>query len=99
MGFMTAAAVAGVGMMGYGLWEKQQGQSAAKAGYAQQQQGALIQAQAAQGANQLSKEQAATSVEFAQRERGLNIQAAQDSVDASNQSRALQGSTINYERE
>lgn len=96
---LAAGAIASVGTMGFGLYQQQQGREEAQRGYSLQQQGYAIQAQAAQLQAQISREQASTSVQFAERERALNIQSAQESLDAANASRAINQQIVGYERE
>lgn len=88
----------GVASMGYGLYQQQQGKQQAKEGYALQQQGALQQAQAAALQAQISKEQAAASVDFAGRERNLNIVAADQSVEFSSRARDINRGIVGNER-
>lgn len=80
MAALTSIGLAlGVGAMGYGLYEQQQGKAQAEKGFGLQQQGSLIQAQAAQAQAQIAREQADYSVLAAAGERNLNIDAAQAS--------------------
>lgn len=90
----SLALAAGVASMGYGVYEKSQGQDAANQGYALQQQGYNLQAQAAQQSAQISKDQAASSVQYAGQERDLNVLASQQSIDAANQSYNINKGTI-----
>lgn len=99
IGFTAAAAVVGIGSMGYGLFQGSEGREQQEAGYRQMQQGAAIQAEAARQQAGISKEQAASSVEFAGKDRDLNILAAQQSVDASNASTALSKSSVQAQQE
>lgn len=94
----TIGAAIGLGSMAYGMYEKEQGKAAARAGYEEQQRGAAIQAEAARQTAGISKEQAASSVDYAGRNRDLNILASQQSIAASNQSTALSKAQIGEQR-
>ena len=84
---ITAAIAAAA--LGVGLYEKSQGDSAAKSALAVQQQGYSLEAQAAQQQASISAAQAQASVGFAQQNLNINTTAAQQSVDASNASAVI----------
>lgn len=89
----------GAASMGFGLFERMEGQERAEEGYALQQQGLQIQAQAASARAGVSKEQAASSVEFAGRNRDLELTAAQQSEAAALQSQQINREIVGYERQ
>lgn len=83
------SAVIGAASLGYGLYSRMEANDASEEAYQRQQQGSLIQAQAAQRMNAISKEQAASSVDYAGREYDINRQSSQDSLSASQQSQII----------
>lgn len=97
MAALTALAIAGVAAAGYGAYNSYEGNQKAQAGYQQAQQGAAIQAEAARQQAGIYKEQAASSVEYAGKERDLNILAAQQSAQAASQSRDINQNVINQQ--
>jgi hypothetical protein len=98
MGFMTAAAIIGIGSMGFGLYNQMEGMDEAEAGRARQEAGARQQAEAARMQAQISKEQAASSVDFAGRERTLNQLASQQSLDFSTSARGINNQIVAHEQ-
>lgn len=83
------SAVLGAASLGYGLYSRMEANSDAEDAYRTQQQGALIQSQAASAMHGVSVEQAASSAEYALRDFGINRQAASDSLSVSQQSQAI----------
>lgn len=91
-------AAVGLGSMVFGASEKAQGQAQMQQAYAVQQQGYQIQAQVAKQQHDLSVEQAASSVQYAGKNRDINIQAANESVAASNASAAINRNIIQQQQ-
>jgi hypothetical protein len=90
MAALTALALgAGLASMAVGTYNMFEGKSQQQAGLQQQQAGYATQAEAARQAAGISKEQAASSVQYAGQERDININAADQSVAASQASLAI----------
>lgn len=92
-------AVLGAASLGYGIYSRMEANDDAEAAAAEQARGAAIQAEAARQMNLISKEQAGTSVDFANREFSLNKQAALDSLSASQASQAINRQMIQLGRQ
>lgn len=101
MAAITTAIGLGLGAasFGYGLYEKEQGKSQAAKGYALQQQGYQIQAQAAAQKAGISREQATQSEQFAERNFNLEYQAAQDSLNVAMQSGQINKQIVQYQQQ
>jgi hypothetical protein len=90
--------ILGGASMAFGAYNQFAGKSQQEDGLRQQQAGYATQAEAARQAAGISKEQAATSVEYAGQERDLNIQAAAQSVAASNASLGINKDIVAQQR-
>lgn len=85
----SLALAAGIGSMGFGLFENFEGKSKQQEGLQQQQQGYYLEQQAAQQQAQISKAQAAASVQYAGQERDIEVAASDASKAAALQSQSI----------